>query len=220
MKNNDDDVNRLDRITVDRRFHISPPGETTQHKVIDNYLDFDTNNYAEAEMYGMQKVYELIDNKATGDILFFSLGEKEIRPIVTELNRRTPNNVIALPFYSQLSDYWKDLAEKTFKIKGFTVKKDDLFNEIENPGSGAKVPPGTYNQVIVVATNIAEASITIVNLKHVIETGYYYSVTYDNLTKINNVEVAPITEAIWPNLNGPKFLQKRFSDTRITLYYI
>ena len=196
MVNDDvDELNRLDRISVDRRFHISPPGETTQHKVVDHYLEFDTKDYKEAERYGIQKVYELIDSKTQGDILFFTLGENEIKSLVVELNQRTPNHVIALPFYSSLPDFWKDLAEKTFKIKNFNIKKNDLFNEIEKPDSGVKVPPGTYTQVIVVATNVAEASITIVDLRHVIETGYFYSVTYDSLSKVNDVKVAPITEA-------------------------
>jgi len=186
---------RLDRISVDRRFHISSPGETTQHKVVDHYLEVDTNSYEEAEKKGLEKLYELIDNKATGDILFFTVTENNIKSLVTNINQKIPSNVIALPFYGKLPEYWKDLAEKTNKIKFFDIKRDDLFKEIDNPGSGNKVSPGTYTQVIVVATNVAEASITIVNLRHVIETGYYNSVTYDNLTKLNNVEIAPITEA-------------------------
>ena len=29
--------NKLDRINIDRRIHISPPGETTQYKITDIY---------------------------------------------------------------------------------------------------------------------------------------------------------------------------------------
>ena len=185
----------LDKTSVDRRIHISPPGETTQHKVIDNYLEFDTKDYAEAEILGVQKVFELLDYKISGDILFFTLGEAQIRKIVEELNAKSPSHVIALPFYSTLPEYWRDLAEKTNKIKDFTILKKDLFKEIDLSGSAAKVPPRTYTQVIVVATNVAEASITIINLKHVIETGYFNSVTYDSLAKTTIAIVAPITEA-------------------------
>jgi hypothetical protein len=193
--NNKNEVYLLDRLTVDRRIHISPPGETTQHKVVDVYLDIDTKDYLEAEEKGIKKVFELIDTKSQGDILFFTLGSAQIKKIVEELNGKTPSHVIALPFYSELPEYWKDLGEKTFKIKYFTTNKKDLFKEINSKGSGAKVPPGTYTQVIVVATNVAEASITIVNLRHVIETGYFNSITYNSLTKMTDAAVAPIAEA-------------------------
>ena len=185
----------LDRITVDRRIHISPPGETTQHFVKDIYLEKDTINYQEAEYEGIQKVLELIGKKAQGDMLFFTLGELQIRKIVSELNNNTPPNVIAIPFYSELPDFWKILGEKTGQIKDFDVHKDDLFVEIKLKGSGRKVPIGTYKQVIVVATNVAEASITIEKLKHVIETGYYNSITYNSITRSTEAKVAPITEA-------------------------
>jgi len=46
-----------DRSVVDRRIHISPPGETTQHKVNDYYLDFEPENYNVAEEYGLKKKY-------------------------------------------------------------------------------------------------------------------------------------------------------------------
>lgn len=185
----------VDRLSVDRRFHISPPGETTQHKVIDIYSNVDTSNYLEAEELGVKKVYELMDSKTSGDVLFFSLGKDQIRKLVTEINERTPSHVIALPFYSELNQYWKDLGEKTEKIDYFTIHKLDVLKEIDNPGTGNKVPPKTYTQVIVIATNVAEASITIKRLRHVIETGYYNSITYDNLNKQTDAKVAPITEA-------------------------
>jgi hypothetical protein len=193
--NQDYKIFGLDRLSVDRRFHISPPGETTQHKVIDIYSNVDTKDYLEAEELGVKKVYELMDSKTSGDILFFSLGKEQIRKLVTELNEKTPPYVIALPFYSELNQYWKDLGEKTEKIDFFTTHKLDVLKEIDNPGTGNKVPPKTYTQVIVVATNVAEASITIKRLRHVIETGYYYSITYDNINRQTDAKVAPITES-------------------------
>ena len=192
LKNNDS----LDRNNVDRRIHISPPGETTQHKVIEEYLINDTTSYEEAEEQGLKQLYKLIEKKALGDILFFSISENDIIKLVKEINSKTPSNVIALPFYAKLPEYWKEIAEKTYIVyKEFNINKNEIFEEIKSKGSASKVSAGTYNQVIVVATNVAEASITIVNLRHVIDTGYYYSIRYDALTKGQIVEKAKITES-------------------------
>ena len=132
--------------------------------------------------------------KVEGDILFFSIGTAPITKIVKELNQTISPNVIALPFYKELPQKWKDLAEKTYKIKDFDIHRDDIFLEIKESGSGRKVRKGTYDQVIVVATNIAEASITISNLRYVIDTGYYNSVKYDNIKKTIEVSIVPISE--------------------------
>ena len=185
----------LDRITVDRRIHISAPGETTQHKINDIYLDRNPIDYAEAEKIGIETVLRLIQSGVNGDMLFFSLGEAQIRNIVTYLNDNTPPNVIALPFFSELSDKWSEYAVKTYKIKEIDIDKRELFKEISATGTAKRIGSNTYTQAIVVATNIAEASITILDLKYVIDTGYYNSVTYDSITRSTVATVAPITES-------------------------
>lgn len=193
-KGDDNQPYSLDRCTIDRRVHISPPGESTQYVVVDIYLDIDTKDYTEAEAIGMEKIKQLIDTRATGDILFFSIGKAYIIKIVETLNNYLPENVIALPYYSELPSFWRDLGEKTYQIVDFDVNKLDIFKEIEKPRSGRKIKKGTYNQVIVVATNVAEASITINNLRHVIDTGYANVVTYDSITRISENSISPISE--------------------------
>ena len=42
-----------------------------------------------------------------------------------------------------------------------------------------KVPKGTYSRVVIIATNIAEASITIDTLKYVVDTGTQKTNIYD-----------------------------------------
>jgi hypothetical protein len=184
----------LDRTTVDRRLHISAPGETTQHKIDDIYLDVDTKDYKDAEEQGIKTVYKILETDKTGHLLFFTTGLREIRNLVELFNKTTEPYVIALPVYGELRSEWKDWATKTDKIHFFNINKADVYNEINMPGSGNKVPFGTYKQIIVVATNAAEASITIKGLKHVIDTGYYNSITYDSLTKNVNVKIAKISE--------------------------
>ena len=71
---------------LDRRFHISPPGETTQYTITDIY-DEDIkyklveNNKLNADMVqkkGYEKVMEICRSSNFGQILFFANGQAEI----------------------------------------------------------------------------------------------------------------------------------------------
>ena len=185
----------LDRCTVDRRIHISPPGLTTVYSITDTYLPYDTNTYTEAENLGIQHVLDIINKTTYGDILFFTIGYKEIVNLVTELNKLIPSNVITLPFYGELKEEWKEIAEKSHMVKNLTINKHEIFKEIKNKNTASKVSYGTYNRAIIVATNVAEASITIVNLRYVIDTGYYNLVKYDVIQKKTIIEIAKISES-------------------------
>jgi len=174
----------LDRYSVDRRIHISPPGETTQHKVTDRYLDFEPEDYLEAETLGIEQILKIAtDSNSKGDILFFSLGIEDIKRVCKTINDKLPSNsdIICLPYFSELPSKWDIFNDLSKKVKLITVNRTELFDEIY-PNINVitkKVVPGTYKRAIVVATNIAEASITIDSLKYVIDTGYYISVEDD-----------------------------------------
>lgn len=175
----------LSRLFVDRRIHISPPGETTQHKVIDNYLLIEPENYYDAEKLAYDKAMEIAtDPNSKGDILFFSLGTKEIISLVKKINEELPSNseFICLPFYSELPSKWSGMFNSlSKKVKEITVNRLDLYNEIfpDPQITVRRVSPNTYKRVIIIATNIAEASITVNSLKYVIDTGYFISVSDD-----------------------------------------
>jgi hypothetical protein len=49
----------IDRISVDKRVHISPPGETTRFIVNDIYLENEPLNYDESEILAYNKALEL-----------------------------------------------------------------------------------------------------------------------------------------------------------------
>ena len=173
----------LNRINVDRRIHISPPGETTQHKVTDYYLKNEPESYYEAETLAYNKVIELAtDPSSKGDILLFSLGTKEIIKLVKTINEALPLNsdFICLPFYSELPIKWTSMFnDLSKKVREITVHRNDLYDEIfPDPGKIVRqVSKNTYKRVIIVATNIAEASITVNSLKYVVDTGYFISVS-------------------------------------------
>jgi hypothetical protein len=190
-----------DRTTIDRRIHISPPGETTQHKVTDHYLDFEPNDYSEAEECGLKKILDIATNPilTKGDILFFSLSTEDIKRVCKTINQQLPpsSDIICLPFYRELPTKWNIFNELSKKVKQITVDRTDLFDEIypDVTKITKKVPAGTYKRAIVVATNIAEASITIDSLKYVVDTGYFISVSDNPFTGETNIDKKKISEA-------------------------
>lgn len=213
--------NKLDRIVIDRRTHISPPGETTRFKVSEKWETKNPQDYTEAEEVGIKRAIEIAEkNNGQGDILFFSIGKTEIENICIILNKKLPAYAIALPFYSSLSEKWKNIAVKPEervnklnfdktklinKIKEETNDKDDEKDdekEDEADKEGAKdrdivnskdEVKTNYTTVIIVATNIAEASITISNLKFVIDTGHVKSMPFDIKTNKSETKKIPIT---------------------------
>ena len=195
------DDNNYDRFSVDRHIHISPPGETTQHKVTDNYLNFEPSDYTEAEQLGIQKVMEITSDKnLKGDILFFSLSTENIKNICKTINNNLhpDSDIICLPFYRDIPSKWIIFNDLSKKVKQITVHRTDLFNEIfpDINKITKKVAIGTYKRAIVVATNIAEASITIDSLKFVIDTGYFISVSdnpYTSETDVKNYKISEVS---------------------------
>jgi hypothetical protein len=159
----------LDRINVDRRIHISPPGEATLYKIEEFYKPNDDP---------INVVINIINTTTDGDILLFEPGVKGIRDAVEAINKRTPQNTTAVPYYSELADEKRRFIEKISTNKyNLTISKDESFNEADLKEK--KVTAGTYKRVIIVATNIAEASITVPSLRFVVDTGLQKVSRYD-----------------------------------------
>ena len=182
-----------DRNFIDRRFHISPPGETSRYTVTDVYLDKDTNTYEEAEAEGISLVKKIIGS-SSGDFLFFTTTEVNIKNIVSQLNENTPSHVIALPLYGALRKNvgkidWFSVIEEIATTKGsIEYSKEDILDVISNGESGfKKISKGRYTQAIIVSTNVVEASVSIVSLRYVIDTGYSLNVNYNFLTNKNMI---------------------------------
>ena len=144
---------------------------------------------------GIQKTIELT-KKATGDILFFSTSKNKIRNIVSILNNsEMPSNWCALPYYSELGTKWLDLFGSVGNTKiNLDMNRRDIFLMINNL-EYRKVSPTLYTRYVIVATNVAEASITIRTLKYVIETGWQVSVSYDPFLGVTTNKITEITEA-------------------------
>ena len=195
-----------DRIAVDRRFDMSPPGETTRFKITDIYLSEgearrlikgDIKDTIEATIdRAIVTTQEILRSSSNGHILFFVTGKRQIERVVKTLNQNTPANVIALPFMGTLVPAERELVAKAGKmLKTLTVPKSIVDTEIHLEAGSGQVPPGTYKRCVIVATNAAEASITISNLKYVIDIGYANVSEFDPRTRQEQLPPKEISES-------------------------
>jgi hypothetical protein len=175
--------NKLDRINVDRRLHISPPGQTTRYRIDDYYVPGNDP---------IEQAIKVANETNNGDILLFEPGSGEIKKALDDLNAKTPPNMIAIPFYSDMPDeirtFVQDIDDNKRKIK---MSKIEPFEYIDKITTGSN----SYSRVLIVATNIAEASITIDGLKYVIETGSQKTNIYDYKLGSSVLKLTPISES-------------------------
>jgi len=178
----------IDRINIDRRLHISPPGTTTR---------FNIEDYYEPGADPNELVLKIVSSSVAGDILLFQPGQGEISKSVTFLNSKLPSNVVAVPYYSAMSnekrEFIENLSEKS--KKDYVVPQHISFDSNYDEDLIEKVPRGTYTRVIIVATNIAEASITINTLRYVVDTGVQKANYYDYSTRYPKLKLVNISES-------------------------
>lgn len=118
-----------------------------------------------------------------GHILIFLTGQDEIRKVcsIIEAKCKCPESLVALPLYSMLST----------SIQQQIFKKFNRNSAIDFPN---KLVSANYVRKIIVSTNIAETSITVPNVRFVIDSGYVKQKTYDPDRHIESLIVVPISQ--------------------------
>ncbi|MDK3255615.1 ATP-dependent RNA helicase HrpA [Blastococcus capsensis] len=101
-----------------------------------------------------------------GDILVFLAGEREIRDTADALGERAPAGTEVVPLYSRLS------AADQHKVFA--------------PHSGRR---------IVLATNVAETSLTVPGIRYVIDPGAARISRYSHRTKVQRLPIEPVSQA-------------------------
>ncbi len=101
-----------------------------------------------------------------GDMLVFLPGEREIRDAASVLQRRKLRGTEILPLYSRLS----------------AAEQDRVFK----PGGARR---------IVLATNVAETSLTVPRIRYVVDTGTARIKRYSYRNKVEMLRVEPISQA-------------------------
>lgn len=191
----------FNRRFIDRRIHISPFGQTTRRKIVEYYFDREISTYEESESFGVSTVLNIANKDKDGEILFFSVGAPEIRKIVNYLNNSLPDSVIALPFFSELPPTYKSIFDNiNGNLKKILYDRKYLLNILENDDwQSPNLPyPRTssyYKRAVIIATNVAEASITIDTLRYVVDTGFNKKPIYEIETGLSVIKNTPISES-------------------------
>jgi hypothetical protein len=198
----------IDSYYLDRRIHISIPKQSYSYKITEYYDEeiekqfiSNTGNMSENSKLAQSKSYDVVkmicETSISGDILLFSTGKEEIKDAVRQLNRMIPASVIALPFYSEMNGKYRDIiSDIDKKIMSIRNKKENIAEEWAEDYLEIKdVPEGTYKRAVIIATNVAEASITIETLKYVVDTGYSKVNRFDVNSDSSNINVEPISES-------------------------
>ena len=209
-----DELFLCDSVYLDRRFHISPPGQTTQYTINEIYLKksitvdttkivnpkeialVEKKNSLITQLASYDTILNICNTTSKGDILLFANGLNEINKAVEHLNARLPQGIIALPYYGQLNMKYKELIQGIDKKIGLIKNKREFIHKTWGPEYiEDDIVQGKYNRAIIIATNVAEASITINSLKFVIDNGYAKVNNYNEDLDITSLDVEKIAEA-------------------------
>jgi ATP-dependent RNA helicase DDX35 len=148
---------------------ISIEGRTFSVEV--QYLASPTDNYVSQ---AIQTIMHIHKDESPGDILVFLTGREEIDDAIDQLSDHiadlppTAQKILPLPLYAGLPT------------------EDQLFVFQKSPSNTRKV---------ILATNIAEASVTIDGIVYVIDSGYVKLRTYDANLGIEHLSILPVSKA-------------------------
>ena len=191
----------LTRFFIDRRIHIAVPGELgTQYSVSDNYEDNDLD-YAAAEIAAINRTQIICNETSYGHILLFTTGQREIKNISEELDRILPKNIFIFPYFSEMpnGEKFRDDVKKINSIIGnYKYDRKEFIKFMFTSGKTESQIPlsdqNIYKRAVIIATNVAEASLTIPELYYVIDIGYYNYVGYDYENNIDIIEKRKIDD--------------------------
>ncbi|EGR0749852.1 ATP-dependent RNA helicase HrpA [Vibrio vulnificus] len=117
----------------------------------------------------LEGIFDAVDelcDEGLGDILIFMNGEREIRDTADALAKRKLKDTEIVPLYARLS-----AGEQ---------------NKIFQPHTGSR---------IVLATNVAETSLTVPGIKYVIDPGTARISRYSYRTKVQRLPIEPVSQA-------------------------
>jgi pre-mRNA-splicing factor ATP-dependent RNA helicase DHX15/PRP43 len=154
---------------------LNIPGRT--HPVEIFYTAEPERDYLEA---AIRTVVQIHNSEPPGDVLLFLTGEEEIESSCRALRKessRYPDSgeLVAVPLYSSLPP----------------LQQQKIFE----PPPGPKFPGGPTGRKVVVATNIAETSITIDGIVYVVDPGFAKQKVYNPRIRVESLLVSPVSKA-------------------------
>ena len=118
------------------------------------------------QLQGILNAVDELQSKGRGDILIFMNGEREIRDTAEALQKQNLKHTEILPLFARLS----------------AQEQNKIFH------------PSGLNR-IVLATNVAETSLTVPGIKYVIDPGTARISRYSYRTKVQRLPIEPISQA-------------------------
>ncbi|MEW2287848.1 ATP-dependent RNA helicase HrpA [Streptomyces sp. NPDC047841] len=129
-------------------------------------LEEDSDDADRDQITAICDAVEELQAEGPGDILVFLSGEREIRDTADALEKRKYRFTEVLPLYARLSH-----AEQ---------------HRVFQPHTGRR---------IVLATNVAETSLTVPGIKYVIDPGFARISRYSHRTKVQRLPIEPVSQA-------------------------
>jgi ATP-dependent helicase HrpA len=161
----------IDPQRFSRHFNNAPIIEVSgrTYEVETRYRPLVSDDPEEEDREMIPSILEAVDElwrSGPGDVLVFLAGEREIRETAEELRKHHPPGVDILPLYSRLSN--------------------EEQNRIFQPHGRPR---------IVLATNVAETSLTVPGIKYVVDPGYARISRYNPRTKVQRLPIERISRA-------------------------
>src|SRR5687767_13484551 len=129
-------------------------------------LDEEDDETAADEQAAILSAVDELWSKQAGDILVFLSGEREIRETAESLRKHHPQGCEVLPLYSRLS---QEEQQRVFRPSG--------------------------RRRVVLATNVAETSLTVPGIRAVIDTGVARISRYSHRTRLQRLPIEKISQA-------------------------
>ncbi|WP_416347228.1 ATP-dependent RNA helicase HrpA [Castellaniella sp.] len=146
------------------------PVEMRYRPVRPDDLQADAVSQSDEERDLVDAVVDGVDECArhgTGDVLVFLPGEREIRECAEALRKRHPAGALVLPLYARLS----------------RAEQEQIFH------------PRSNLRRIVLATNVAETSLTVPGIRYVVDSGLARIKRYSWRSKVEQLRIEPISQA-------------------------
>ena len=133
-------------------------------------VDDDPEVEARDQVQGIIDAVEELRSEGPGDVLVFLSGEREIHDTADALRRLDLRSTEVLPLYARLS----------------APEQHRIFERAPTGGPGRR---------IVLATNVAETSLTVPGVRYVVDTGSARISRYSHRLKVQRLPIEPVSQA-------------------------
>ncbi|MGE5210546.1 MAG: ATP-dependent RNA helicase HrpA, partial [Acidobacteriota bacterium] len=122
------------------------------------------------QVQGILDAVEELSHEGPGDVLVFLSGEREIHDTADAIRRLNLRGTEVLPLYARLS----------------SAEQHKIFERAPSGGPGRR---------IVLATNVAETSLTVPGVRYVVDTGTARISRYSRRLKVQRLPIEPVSQA-------------------------